>query len=122
MILQTLCLLLFFSCSRSPSKNDLIGKYSFNMTDYNNLTAVDSIKINSDGTYEYWITDETNVLFSNRSNWSYDSIREFILFENFDYNVGGIPTGNWFSKVVIEENEVRLIYSSEENLYFFKKH
>ncbi len=107
------------SCDTGPSVSMLIGEYHSSRRNYN-----DSIFIKSDHSYKHKYTTADKRIFESVGLWEYDSVASEVLFKDFIFfNEAGIreiPPGNWFSKVKGHKNEVRLIYSSENNIYYSK--
>lgn len=107
------------SCSEPPPSKDLIGKYSFSDTDVH-----DTLHINGNYTYDYKFHATGGKVFKSGGTWRYDSIAGKITFEDFVfYNNSGpeLPAGYWVSTVrVNSEGEVQLMYSLENNVYYFK--
>lgn len=100
---------------------DLIGRYT-----YNNMNATgDSIFVNEDGTYEHAYFKNGRKLHKIIGKWRYDSVAKYLFLDNFtDFTDEGPVDlqGTWGPEVVISEegNEIRLIYSEENKIYYFK--
>ncbi|MCZ8070296.1 MAG: hypothetical protein O9311_08070 [Cytophagales bacterium] len=109
-------------CGQSTNREILIGKYCFNR--FNQNSPKDSLFLFNDSTYihKYWASDAK--IFDVSGHWIYNSGGQEILFSGFKFfsDAGSrLPPGNWFSRVKISENnEVRLMYSEENNIYFIK--
>ena len=124
-----LLLLLLYSiiigcCSSSPNTQTLVGKYFFN--NYKNDSLKEFIVIYPDKTYKHQFKSDNGNVFENKGIWSYDSIGCEILFNDFLFfnNEGslyGNKGGNWYSRIKMNDNEIKLMYSSENNIYFSKK-
>jgi hypothetical protein len=102
----------------------LVGKYSFNR--FNKDSHNDSLFVNDDSTYKHKFRTDDGRVFEINGAWEYDSVGQEILFKDFrfltDAGPTDLPPGNWYSKVIVTENgEIRLMYSSENNIYFSKK-
>jgi hypothetical protein len=112
-------LLIVLSCSSKLNKEHLPGKYCFNRNDNR-----DSIFIFKDNTYKHQYINRYGKLFFIEGEWEYDSLDSKILFKDFTFfNEQGadeLPRGNWYSKVRLVNGEVKLMYSSEDNIYFYK--
>jgi|GEM_PF-1487411 len=107
-------------CTRPrPDLKMFVGKYCFSRD------VKDSIIISTDSTYRHKFSASNGRVFEAAGKWEYDSIGQEIRFEDFiffnDNGSDGLPPGNWFSRVQMDDNEVRLMYSSEDNIYFLKK-
>lgn len=111
-------------CSNHPDPKMLVGKYYFNKfsKDFEN----DLLLVNGDSSYTHRFLASDGHVWEANGSWEYDSIGGEVLFKNFRFFIDSGPTdlppGNWYSKVTVtEEGEVRLIYSSENNIFFSKK-
>lgn len=119
--LTSFLLIILFACSSAPSKDLLIGKYCLNRAENR-----DSIFINKDYTYKHKYLSHTGKKFEIKGTWEYLPNTSEILFKEFlffnDSEIDERLKGNWFSKVLIDAKtkEIRLMYSSENNIYFFK--
>lgn len=123
---RVLCRLSIFAlaalgCSFAPDSKVLTGKYSLNRAPYK-----DSLFINQDNTYKHKFTKTSGQIFEADGKWKYDSLNAEILFKDFvffsDAGADDLPPGNWYAKVeVTNAGEVRLIYSSEDRIYFSKR-
>lgn len=106
-------------CSSQPPREKLIGKYCFNRN--NNR---DSIFIFEDNKYKHQYINSDGKLFFTEGEWEYDSLSSEILFKDFAFlneeGADNLPRGNWFSKVDLVDDEIRLMYSAENNIYFLK--
>ena len=114
-------LFLTICCSSRPEPKILIGKYSFSAA-----PNQDSLFLNTNNTYKHKFSTGNGQIFEASGVWEYDSINQEILFKDFVFfnNSGSseLPPGNWYSKVNLTNNgEVRLMYSSEDNVYYLKR-
>lgn len=112
--------LIVLGCSSKPNREQLVGKYCFNKTDNR-----DSIFINNDNTYKHTYITSDGKLLEIIGNWEFDSNTSEILFKEFMFfnDHGGTyesTRGNWYSNVKLIDDEIRLIYSAENNIYFYK--
>lgn len=98
----------------------LIGSYCFNEGNDN-----DSLFLYADKTYTHKFIASNAKVFEAKGEWRYDSLGNEVTFEDFIFfNDEGAdnPPGLWYSKVSLtKEGEIRLIYSSENNIFFSKK-
>jgi hypothetical protein len=110
-------------CANRPSPKMLVGKYCFNK--FNKDSNNDSLFVNENNHYKHRFWTTNGRIFESSGKWRYDSIEQEILFEDFMFfrdEGSNLPPGNWFSKVkVADDGEVRLMYSSEDDIYFKKK-
>jgi len=108
------------SCNKPPSEGDLPGTYCFNA-----WSMHDSLFVSKDHTYKYEIYKSDGKITMTKGNWSYDSLRGVITFENFSFpndEIDNLPPGYWVSRVRVMNNcEIHLMYSSEDNIYFTKQ-
>jgi hypothetical protein len=111
--------LIVLGCSSKADKEQLIGKYCFNRNDNR-----DSIFIFKDNKCKHQYINSYGKVFFIEGEWEYDSLSSEILFKDFTFfNEQGadeLPRGNWYSKVHLVDNEIRLMYSVEDNIYFYK--
>jgi hypothetical protein len=126
LILTTMLLgaLLCLSCANHPDVKLLVGSYSYNI--FSKDSKRDSLYLNSNYTYKHVFHTTDNRIVQSSGNWEYDSLGGEVLFKNFQFfdesGSSEFPPGNWYSSVTVTKNgEVRLIYSSENNVYFSKK-
>lgn len=114
-----------FSCTSCPDiSNQLPGKYFFN--EYGNDSDVDIIELFDDNSYTHTFLSKRGQVFENSGKWEFNSLNCEILFSDFIfYNkagpVFGSLGGNWYSRVRLEEDRIKLMYSSENNIYYNKK-
>ena len=111
-------------CSNHPDSKILAGKYCFNRFDKDSQN--DLLFVNGDNSYKHKFVASDGHVWEANGKWEYDSIGGEILFKDFRFfNDAGptdLPPGNWYSKVIVtDKGEVRLMYSSENNIYFSKK-
>lgn len=114
-------LLIILGCTSKPDTVNLVGKYCLNRSDNR-----DSIFINTDNTYTHQYISNNGKLFEVKGKWEFDSLANEILFKDFvffnDKGACELPPGNWFSKIQsVNNTEIRLMYSSEDNVFFFKR-
>lgn len=110
----------FLSCGHNRmDKAKLVGRYCF--TNRNNR---DSLFLTADGGYVHKYFAHQQV-FESTGIWTYDSIRNKITFEDFVFfNEEGAdnPPGIWHSTIdVTKNNEVRLMYAPEHQMFYYKK-
>jgi hypothetical protein len=113
--------IIILGCSSQLNSPIFIGKYCLNAPPFN-----DSLFLTEDSTYLHKFITSNGSLYQVRGKWKYNSNTDEILFRDFvffnDSGTDKLPPGNWFSKVYIsDEGEVRLVYSSEDNIWFIKK-
>lgn len=121
LMIVSLFLLVILGCFSKPDKASLVGKYCFNRSD-----SRDSIFINIDSTYTHQYISSEGEVFKVTGKWEYVSIDNEILFKDFvfftDSGASDEPPGNWFSRIrTVGDTEIRLMYSSEDNIFFYKK-
>ncbi|XHR97704.1 hypothetical protein ACFJIV_14210 [Mucilaginibacter sp. UC70_90] len=108
------CLLCFISCSNNIDPNQLAGTY------ITNNGSSESIIITKDHAYKHIFRTKSGCAFENKGTWTYDSRTKQISFNYFIFQLD-MPAGTWVSKVkTTYKGEIRLIYSSEEDLYYMK--
>ena len=101
---------------KTAAPKALYGKYSFNDGE------LDSIILSKDHTYKHKHITSSGKEYENSGQWKWN-INE-IDFKDFTfYNDEGQSGGNglWISRVEITNDEVRLVYSSENDRCFLKK-
>ncbi len=121
LMLASLMWLTILGCSFNPNKEILIGKYCLNRS--NNR---DSIFIYIDNSYTHQYISNEGKLFQIKGKWEFSSLSNEILFKDFvffnDKGVHELPPGNWFSRIrSVDDTEIRLMYSSEDDIFFYKK-
>jgi len=99
---------------------DLVGRYTYSMN-----AAGDSIFVHMDGTYEHAYFKNGRKLHNVIGKWRYDSAARYLFFDNFTDFIDEGPVdlqGTWGPEVAISKdgNEIRLIYSEENDIYYFK--
>lgn len=121
LIFRLLVVILISGCHLCPETNKLIGEYYF-IQDKNN-------KIYINPNYEYRHTYLTNngEFYECSGKWSYNSSSCRIIFEDFvplgeSGPLYGVHTDSyWDSRVIVEGDEIKLMYSSENNIYYLKE-
>jgi hypothetical protein len=114
-----LVVILFLFLSNHDYKTNepemLFGKYSFNNG------GTDSIIIYKDHTYKHKYITASNKVYEGTGKWKWN-INE-IDFHGFTFynDKGPAGSGLWISKVESTDNEIRLIYSSENDIYYSQK-
>ncbi|MDB5136693.1 MAG: hypothetical protein JWP37_3296 [Mucilaginibacter sp.] len=100
---------------RTVEPKTLCGKYSFNGG------GLDSITIFNDHTYKHKFITVSNKQYTETGKWKWN-LNE-IDFYNFAFFNDKGPSGRglWMSKVAETDKEIRLIYSSENNICYFKR-
>jgi hypothetical protein len=120
LIFLLLAVALFLFISNHDYKTDepkaLDGKYCFNKG------GPDSIIIFKDHTYKHKHIAVSGIEYENHGKWSWN-ISEIDFHDFTFYNNEGPSGGNglWISRVVNSNDEIRLIYSSENGIYYYKK-
>lgn len=99
----------------------LPGKYCFNEGNNN-----DSLFLFDNSTYYHKFLLSKTEIYESKGSWRFDSINYEISFYDFIfYNEKGPINqsgGVWYSKVhVTSEHEIRLIYSRENGIFYYKK-
>jgi len=122
LVLLVLSIAIAMGCSSHQDSKGLVGTYCFNRFSKNSRN--DSLFVNNDNKYKHKFWASNGQVFEASGVWKYDSVEQEIQFMDFmffnDYG-SNLPPGNWFSKVLIADNgEIRLMYSSENNIYFMK--
>lgn len=104
---------LLVSCSENLEKTKLIGKYIFNKSEY------DTLELKSDGTFFHSVIIKGKIL-KNSGKWELNDLGNEVKFENFSFLTDRLGRGNWFSRIRFKGNEIHLMYSSENNVYYSK--
>ncbi len=112
-----LLLILVSSCSENIKPHQLAGTYVYNIP--NNI---DTIKILENGNYIHISQSAKGETLNNKGIWEFDQKFNEIVFNDFIfYNEDGKGAcGDWISRVKNIKNEIRLIYASEEGLFYKK--
>lgn len=111
------------ACSSCPDGKTMIGSYCYS---HNGIpSSKDSIFIYADRTYRYQYIASNGNVFEREGEWKHDSLSCEILFKNFlfysdEKSFTQAHGGNWFSRVQVIDGEIRLMYSSEDNIYYAK--
>jgi hypothetical protein len=96
------------------------GKYAMN-TD----KLKDSLILNENYTYRHTYTDSTNKTYISTGKWELNFNKTVMLLHNFNsFNAHGIKfRGTWKSFMSMDNDSVRIIYSSDEEneLHYGKK-
>jgi hypothetical protein len=122
LLLLTILTIAFTGCTSCPSSKMLYGKYSYkeNKKSFEN----DFIYIYPEGNYKHQFYSTNGQVYECKGKWTYDSLGCEILFEDFEFfnNQGsrGLPLGNWYSRIQVEDNNIKLMYSSEQNIHYSK--
>lgn len=117
------CTMGITGCSSCPDSKMLVGSYYYSHNGFS--SSKDSIFIYADGTYKYQHLASNGNVFDRHGEWKHDSVGCEILFENFlffsdEKSFSGSQGGNWYSRVQVVDGEIRLMYSSEDNIYYAK--
>lgn len=112
LLLMPLIIFLCTSCVDKVEKEDLPGQYVFTHW------GRDTIDIKGDGTYRHYNL-VSGQQFENTGTWKLNSNGNEIQFENFSF-LDDKPTGNWFTRLRVEESEIQLMYASDINAYYRK--
>jgi hypothetical protein len=121
---KSLILVLAFAlvgCVRKVDPKAMIGKYCLNRA-----SNRDSIYIYGNHTYAHRFNTLDHRVFECKGKWGINKSANEIKFENFifftDAGRDGLPPGDWDSKIeTSSDGKVRLVYSSEDNIYFEKE-
>ncbi|HTD98845.1 MAG TPA: hypothetical protein VK668_06140 [Mucilaginibacter sp.] len=114
-----LVVILFLFLSNHDYKTNepemLFGKYCFNNG------GTDSIIIYKDHTYKHKYVTGSNKVYEGTGKWKWN-INEIDFHDFTFYNdKGSAGSGLWISKVESTDNEIKLIYSSENDIYYSQK-
>lgn len=108
-----------FACSQSIDENRMYGTYKWNKGNENM-----ALSLEHDHTNRYGLVNDSTGQFGIVGTWEFRSINNELVLRNFQFLNGDgrseFPRGNWFSQVKEFEGEIRLIYSSENELFFLK--
>jgi len=115
-----IAILIVVGCFHGSDPKNLCGNY------FLNVDTRDSLFVNLDGSYIHKYSSKQGEIFQSSGDWEYDSIRQRVIFKDFrffsDMGADDLPPGEWRPKIdYSNSNEVRLIYSSEDNVYFKKE-
>src|SRR5688500_1158525 len=91
--------LILNSCTSHVERDAIIGTYILN-----NMVG-DSFSINPDGTYFNRKVQEGKTL-KNLGTWELNSTGNEIVFRNFSSLTDGYGSGNWFSRIRVENNVI----------------
>jgi hypothetical protein len=116
-----LSLFALLGCIRQVTPKTMIGKYCLNRA-----SGRDSIYIYDNQTYVHRFYALNHRVFECKGNWEINKTVNSIKFKNFifftDAGRDGLPSGDWDSKIETSSGgKVRLIYSSEDDIYFEKE-
>lgn len=103
----------FLSCSSKITNEELIGKYCWNNSENGVLEIFDN------GAYKYEIKTNGQIL-ENTGTWKLDSNINEIHFYEFSFISDKQKKGTWISRIRQRDNEIHLMYASEENIYLRK--
>ena len=106
--------LISISCKSQVDREGLIGEYVWNEG------RPDTLRLNSDGTYLYWVTTDSDKVLKNSGEWNLNPEGNEVRFDDFSFLTDGYPKGIWYSRLRVTNNEIDLMYASEENIYFRK--
>lgn len=111
-------LLLVFTGCKAQTSDQIVGIYCLNSRQNR-----DSLFLYNDRTYLYKYHSTTKKNYSLSGEWSYDSIRMRVSLKQFSFfSDSGIIEymGKWSPRVKNVKGELRLMYSEENNVYFYK--
>ncbi len=116
--IYSLVLLFSMACS----DNDVEIHQLYGVYDYNKENYIDTIQLLKDSSYIHTHQTTNGTIYRNEGTWKFDSKLREVVFDDFIFynEQGGDVPGFWIPKVKNVENEIRLIYASEENLYYRK--
>jgi len=106
------------SCFQKVEQEMLIGTYVFNEEN-----CIDTIIILPNKKYIHKYKSNYGKNYKSYGNWKYDSNLKEIDFHDFVFynDEGGDIPGLWIPKVIkTRDGEIRLIYSSENEIYYKK--
>lgn len=107
------------SCSPKIAESDLIGSYS-----YIKAGSRDTIFILDYYKYIQKYINQKDTIYTLEGTWSFSNKGQEIKFSEYrtiNYQDIEGPKGTWFAKVKKVEDEIHIMYSSEDNIYYFKK-
>lgn len=104
---------LLSSCGDKVERERLPGRYVFTHW------TKDTIDIMTDGTYRHF-TFRNGKSFENSGTWKLNSIGNEIQFEDFSFLTDSMPSGNWFSRLRTDGQEIHLMYADDINAYYNK--
>ncbi len=108
-------------CSEAITDDKLIGRY--HLKNCNDWNVNDTLVILSDHQYIHKIQCDNGEKHTFTGTWTRDS--NWISFDNFfflKYNCRShLPRGNWYCRVYDEDDGIKIMYSSDENIHYFKK-
>jgi len=109
----TLIVFLFASCGDKVDRDKLPGRYVF--THWNR----DTIDVRNNGTYRHYTFAHGKTL-ENAGTWKLNSAGSEIQFEDFSFLTDSMPSGNWFSRLRVDGEEIHLMYADDINAYYQK--
>src|SRR5690606_8409494 len=100
---------------------DIPGRYVFHK--FQQDLSYDSLVLFPDSTYSQMFLTSRGEVFRNTGTWSFREnsevvFKDFRFFTDTGHQRG---TGNWFAWVVRKREEIRIIYSSEDEEYYRRK-
>ncbi|HCM76992.1 MAG TPA: hypothetical protein DIS90_11455 [Cytophagales bacterium] len=124
LIVLCIVVLLLANCKERSSEvqiNLLPGKYCFNEGNSN-----DSLFLFENRSYTHKFFLSETEIYKSKGSWRFDSLTNKISFYDFIFynEMGPINEsgGVWNSKIhITKEGEIRLIYSRENGIYYFKR-
>lgn len=106
--------MIYITGCRDATSEMMIGKYSHNGNEN------DSIFIFKNNIYKQKKVSYTGEIFRNQGTYTFNTTR--IVFHKYIFYHDGGPgmRGDWDSRIRLVDQEIRLIYSNEDDIYYFK--
>jgi len=118
--LLVVSILLFCGCSKQIDQSMALGKYSAN-----HKYGIDTLVINSDGTYNYYFRSVDGAELTNTNRWHFENQNNEprITFDKFIFGIPGYGSkapGFWDVRVEKTGNTLRLCIDKDLNYYYEK--
>lgn len=109
----TFIVFLLTSCGDKVERERLPGRYVFTHW------TKDTIDVKNNGTYRHFTFSDGKRL-ENSGTWKLNSNGNEIQFEDFSFLTDGMSSGNWFSRLRVDGEEIHLMYADDINAYYNK--
>jgi hypothetical protein len=109
---------MFFALFSYPDEKKLPGAYCFNDGSFN-----DSLYVYVDHTYRHRFQASDQKVYESSGTWTYSTPSARMIFHEFQFynEQGPAGRGEWDVEVVTSEEEVKIYYAIEEDIYYHRK-